>query len=828
MNKFWRIKKMKLQKNKMLITVALIMILTFSALTAIIPLADAHTPAWNVPTYAYLSVAPNLVQANHYTQLVMFLNLAPPTAGGNGGDRWRNFMINVTAPDGTKSQLGPFTSEQLGSQFTTYTPTAVGNYTLVFYWPGQVLANGAGVPNPAGFGYVGDFFEPAVSDPVTLSVQSDPITVWQEPPLPTGMWSRPINGENRGWSTLASNWLRGGWLINNLFQSEGQAPASSHIVWTRPVGYLNGGIADQQWPGIAYGMDDYENEPQSPIIMDGRAYFNTAVPPLYGFYCVDLATGKQLWYNNGSALPYMTNYGGGGGFGPALAQAYPQLGWGQIYHYHSANGDGIIAYLWAYQVWGDPSVWYMLDANTGNLILTLINVPGGFTVTDQDGSLLRYSYDPVAGQLLCWNSSQTIPPASPTGTGFLQWKPRTGAVIDAQNDTSWTQGGPNPPFWGAADILPRSGYTLNVTAPAGLPGGINQVVVNDNRVPQEVIGSSFDSTTEKFSVWALSLKPGSEGNLLWSKDYTNPRGGNLTLVMGAISYDSGAFTIFSQQTRQFWGYSLTDGALLWGPTDPMPAWDYYLPDVSVSYISPFPTVGWTTAYGNLYAAGYGGVLYCYDIKTGVLKWTYTAPTIGYESPYGNYPLRMGAIADGKLYLYDTEHSPKMPLWRGSSLRILDAKSGKEITKVLTYGPEEADAIAVADGYLLMPDLYTQQYECFGKGPTATTVTATPKTVPSGSNVLIEGTVADQSSGAMGTPAIADQYMASWMEYLYMQQAKPNANGVPVTLQATDSTGKTTNIGTATSDINGQFKIAWTPPNDGLFTITASFTGSSSY
>ena len=44
--------------------------------------------------------------------------------------------------------------------------------------------------------------------------------------------------------------------------------------------------------------------------------------------------------------------------------------------------------------------WYMLDANTGNWELTLKNVPGGTAVTDQDGSLLRYSYNAATGSFL--------------------------------------------------------------------------------------------------------------------------------------------------------------------------------------------------------------------------------------------------------------------------------------------------------------------------------------------------------------------------------------------------------------------------------------------
>ena len=72
-------------------------------------------------------------------------------------------------------------------------------------------------------------------------------------------------------------------------------------------------------------------------------------------------------------------------------------------------------------------------------------------------------------------------------------------------------------------------------------------------------------------------------------------------------------------------------------------------------------------------------------------------------------------------------------------------------------------------------------------------------------------------------------MNAWMQYLYMQQPMPsNATGVPVTLTALDPNGNTQNIGTVTSDVDGIFMTAWTPPVPGVYKITATFAGSNSY
>jgi hypothetical protein len=68
-----------------------------------------------------------------------------------------------------------------------------------------------------------------------------------------------------------------------------------------------------------------------------------------------------------------------------------------------------------------------------------------------------------------------------------------------------------------------------------------------------------------------------------------------------------------------------------------------------------------------------------------------------------------------------------------------------------------------------------------------------------------------------------------MEYLYEQQAEPlNATGVPVTLTYVDPNNNIGTIGTATSDITGQYTYAFTPAVPGTYTIIATFCGTNSY
>jgi hypothetical protein len=288
--------------------------------------------------------------------------------------------------------------------------------------------------------------------------------------------------------------------------------------------------------------------------------------------------------------------------------------------------------------------------------------------------------------------------------------------------------------------------------------------------------------------------------------------------------------VHDEETRVNWGYSIDTGDVLWGPSVPEAnALGFY-----------FSTGGQlsakATAYGNLYQAGYGGTLYCYNLTTGKITFTYgnggagNSTNSGLASPYGNFPIGTGAIADGKVYLFSSEHSPTSPYWKEALIRCIDAFTGKELWTTYGYaGVGSNNGMAVADGNMVYLNLYDNQLYCFGKGPSKTTVLA-PQTLASrGARVVITGSVVDQSSGAKDTPAISDTSMGAWMAYLYMQKPKPtNATGVQVHLTAIDPNGNYQDIGYATTDTDGNYGIMWTPPVEGLYKIIATFAGTESY
>jgi outer membrane protein assembly factor BamB len=247
--------------------------------------------------------------------------------------------------------------------------------------------------------------------------------------------------------------------------------------------------------------------------------------------------------------------------------------------------------------------------------------------------------------------------------------------------------------------------------------------------------------------------------------------------------------------------------------------------------------------GKFFSYGYGGEVTAYNITTGDIVWKYIAKEQGFESPYGNYPIGIACACDGKLYLTTSEHSPTQPLFRGSDLRCINATDGSEIWKILHWAAGMAAGVDVfiADGRLLSLNSYDNELYCYGKGPSATTVSAPQNDPTLGSSVTITGTVTDQSpSGRLNdnygldfalkdTPAVSEDSMQAWMEYKFMQQAMPtNTKGVPVSLDAIDPNGNYIHIGTITSDKTGTYGCDWTPEVPGTYQIIATFAGSTSY
>jgi len=142
---------MQIAKNKTAaIAIAIFLMLSMSASMMLIPTASAHTPAWNIPTQAFIVVAPSPIGVGQTVHVYMWLAEVYGAAGGttaaigtNGSTasaallsnnyRFHNYNLTITAPDGTvTTQIFAIISDTTSSQYITYTPSQVGNYTFVF------------------------------------------------------------------------------------------------------------------------------------------------------------------------------------------------------------------------------------------------------------------------------------------------------------------------------------------------------------------------------------------------------------------------------------------------------------------------------------------------------------------------------------------------------------------------------------------------------------------------------------------------------------------------------------------------------------------------
>jgi hypothetical protein len=137
--------------------------------------------------------------------------------------------------------------------------------------------------------------------------------------------------------------------------------------------------------------------------------------------------------------------------------------------------------------------------------------------------------------------------------------------------------------------------------------------------------------------------------------------------------------------------------------------------------------------------------------------------------------------------------------------------------------------AIADGYLTAANNYDGYMYVFGKGKSATTVTAPDTAITLGNSLVIKGTVTDQSPAQPGTAAVSDASMSDWMAYLHLQNPMPtNTTGVQVSLNIVDANGNFRNIGNVVTDTSGTFSLMWQPDIVGKYTVIASFAGTESY
>ncbi len=825
-------------KNRTVVTTILLLMLTLPVIFFALPTVSAHTPPLQIQTYPYLAISPNPVGTGQTIFLVMWLHGAPPTAAGNAGDRWHDFTIDVAKPNGQADHLGPFFSDPTGSTYTLYTPDQVGTYQFTLKYSGQVASlynpqNGLpGTPSD----FVNDTFLPSQVT-VALTVQTQQVAPVEVNPLPSGFWTRPISGDNHQWSTISSNWLGSPQLSGYNQWQTGSGPSSPHILWTKPIefgGIVGGNIAlSSGSTGSAvqdqgfYSGGSYEGRFGNSLIIGGILYYSIPLGHSAtggGYAAVDLLTGQEIWHRDdlnaySNAAPTqnaVTN--------PSIAAP----SFGQLYGYESPNQHGVVGgLLWQSSSASGVTTWQAFDAYTGKWAFNETYIPGGTSVYTNKGEIVRYlmTYNTTTnnGWLALWNNTREqigLHLSLGTSTNAWQWRP-DGKSVNMSLAYSWNVTLPNLAGNSAPAIVQI------------LPGDI---ILGRSSAVAPGVGDKY--TPDPFTLWAISDKDSNRGQLLWKQSYPAPSGNLSRRFISGFPIDpvNRVFVMSDVETMQFLGFSLDSGQLLWGPTTiPQRAYTYYGSGEGGGQRG-------VLAYGNLYVQGFGGEINCLNTKDGSLLWKFNDTNSGIDTPWGLRPIFLGAIADGKVYAFNNEHSPNDPLYQGNSIYCIDAYTGQEIYKMLSWagqsgGPGTSTTI-LADGVLCYYNYYDNSIYAVGKGPSAITVDAPLTNIAKGQSLTLRGTVTDVSAGAKQkvqegifnvVPAMSDASQAAWMEYIYMQKPKPtNATGVTVKLTAIDPNNNLIDIATVTSDTSGMYFTNWTPQIEGSYRITATFAGSNSY
>jgi len=802
---------------------------------------------WNryhdsIPTWVFSTISPNPVGIGQEFSMVIFNPQVPYQAQDTNDIRYKYHVV-ITKPDGTTETLpstGSLTSDSTGTTYTKYAPTQLGNYSVMvvfeqLYW--RWSTSGAGQD------YYGTTYLSS-NKTYTVTVQQDPIssTAISYYPLPTEYWARPIEGQDNTWGAISSHWLnsaadRDFGSPNNRVQTQGTAPNSGHILWTKPTedGGVVGGEADA-FTGDREGQvfnagHQYQTRMQdTSIIMYGRLYYQEPITWAGGggaWVCVDLKTGQEIWRNQTMTNEYWRNQ---------TVTATPNFGFYRAYD--DMNQHGVInpGYLISQYTTGTGAnaytTWTFIHPRYGTTPTTLniTSIPSGTIVAGPKGEQLRYiiqnegTSSSPNWRLFEWNSSRVFEYQT-SGTFNASLASRIQVPSTA----------PNEPF------LPT--WDFNVSVSTSLPSTWNptilQVVRGDyllgsnGTLPRAGTSSLYYHNQDVSTLFAISLKPGQEGQLLWMKniDMTFVNSAQQIIQRLYIRAGEGVFVMQEMPSLTWIGFDVHTGNQLW-TTEPQAdtnPFGYY------SWVSLMNVYGSSIYDGTLITAGYTGHVFCYNLTTGELLWKQAALTGGEIFKY--YTVFHGLTADGKVFIGTHEHSADAPLLKGAQVRVFNLTTGEIVWNM--DGWANPVTFALGDGVLTYWNNYDHQIYAVGKGPSSTTVSIADDVVASGNSVMITGAVTDVSPGTTqsvngmrfpnGVPAVSDASQSAWMAYVYMEKPRPtNVTGVTVTLSVLDSNGNQRDIGTTTANADGFFSFNWKPDIEGKFTVTASFAGSESY
>ncbi len=612
--KYRREKFLKYQKTKttsFLIAIVLTIVIGTSAI--LIPNVNAHDPTWQIPTYAYVQAVPNPVGVGQSALIYMWVDKIADGAQLGNNIRFQNYQLKITAPDGTvQTQTFPVVQDPTSNQGYAFTPTQVGTYILNFTFPGYTYTYTGLIPGfygpPAQSQYVNDTYSPS-SASTTMTVQEAAISTIPTNPLPESYWERPIYGENPNWYTISSNWLGSdspGYTSG--YPGDAVGPQTGHIMWTKALqsGGVVGGNEFQLQGATYFEGSAYVQRFEKPIILDGKLYYTEPLsfggvpgaftPQPYGpTDCVDLRTGQVIWSRTDVPWP----------------------SFGYLYDVHEPNQHGTYQPI-LFSTSG--TTWRAFDADTGNALFNVTNVPSGSSALGPNGEYLIY--------VLANDGPTTMTPFGPVASGpaqyyLAQWN--SSNLWTGQYSGASTTPTVVPPITDGSDSRM---YDWNISIPSlnAMTSSSSLVSAIKGNMLLGISGtypgapSLFTSGGwAPYTYFALNLNAtnGAVGSVLWTNTVQAPAGNITVSFSGADPTANGGTGVFTEkfkETMQLVGYSMATGKQLWITPNDEIAFQYYS---TLGYYSG-GIGGVVLAYDKAYSAGFGGIVYAYNLDNGNL------------------------------------------------------------------------------------------------------------------------------------------------------------------------------------------------------------------
>jgi hypothetical protein len=750
-----------------------------------VPLPAGVTANITVDTIPNLSFRPNPIGIGQTLLVNLWFN--PPT---HYNRILTGITVDITKPDGTKdTKSGIVTYGGDATAWFEYTPDQVGTWKLKMSFPGGYFPAGniaGGYAEPAFRWLDSAYYKPAQTDWQTLTVQANPILSYPPSPLPTDYWTRPVNVVNREWHTILGSYPYTGTMPNppantNPYASNYRytpyvtAPNTAHIAWMRQ-GALSGML------GSDFGQYSVTSGGGTPsVIYMGRCYQTVTKASTSGtnsqsyWQCYDLRTGQVYWeipLASGQSAPTNIHYDQGIGEVPGAEAAVGTSAYLVSITSASGSNPGRIIYYSPY---------------TGTVSFNVTGPPSGVSAGTLYADPYVYSVQTIGTQyrLIKWTIERS------TSTVEVN-----GVTYGAQVTDNFT-----------ARIISNITWPFSSLGTCDFQAGI-----------AATLSSSLYPNLGAFYGTRIQAADLNTGNLLFNITDPDTCESSSELVVDhgklACAMQGYHWNCYDRTGKKVWTSELT--GYPWGDW-----WAY-----SVASFA-----------GNIIGSSYDAI-YAFNWDTGKIAWRFEAPTNPYESPYVDpngtsvSPFFTAVnIADGKVFAYNSEHTPSQPYVRGWKIFAINATDGTgiwNITGSMSPGP-------MADGYLTASNSYDGYMYVFGKGKSATIINAPDVSVPLGTPFTIKGTVTDQSPGQPDTPCVSRDSMTTQMEYLHMQLPidgiwhNISMTGVDVLLTAIEASGAVTSIGaTTTNPYYGTFSYEWTPAKEGKYTITATFAGDDSY